>query len=158
MRLILDNTVINQRRRAFPIKTRNETPRNGLDRFLSRRFLSLSILNIPIRSLAFSFRVQPRDPRDVIACFCRDIARNDLLSSLCSTFQPTISAQFRVRRIFRPLCAFEQRASQPDARPSGRARFDQQIGTNLREGRATADLGSIMDRCQLGAGRGPIVM
>lgn len=35
------------------------------------------------------------------------------------------------------------------ARPSGRARFDQQIGTNLRQGRATADLDSIIDRCQL---------
>lgn len=36
-----------------------------------------------------------------------------------------------------------------DARPSGRARFDQQIGTNLREGHAAADLDSIIDRCQL---------
>lgn len=36
-----------------------------------------------------------------------------------------------------------------DARPSGRARFDQQIGTNLRQGRATADPDSIIDRCQL---------
>lgn len=40
-----------------------------------------------------------------------------------------------------------------DARSSGCARFDQQIGTNLRQGRATADPHSIIDRCQLGAGR-----